>query len=894
MVAAGVEPLFGIRLPVCPDAKAKSPEHGVVTLLAASQAGLKVIYETLAVAQAQSYYRPRITFAQAVELPGTVAILTSCPDALLQYRPDAMLVAGGPRGASLLQDEANVLAYGPVVPRRSDLANLEVIESVAGMATIGEGSRPAPLHVMRADELAAEMRRMSVREENHLAWAKAALDIAERCSGVRIPKSRIKPAPEGWDIEAECRAGAQALGITWSDAYEARLKRELEVIRGKGFEGYFHFVSSIVGWARERMLVGPGRGSAGGSLVAYLLGITRVDPLVHGTLFERFIDASRDNLPDIDVDFQDTRRDQIYEELSRRYGRSRVARLGTVTEFGAKLAIADAARAGGVPWDARQALGRQAEGINVPLSVLFTVDDVSARIVSEHPALARAAEIEGAPRHTGIHAAGVLVADHDITECAAVSKPDREGAVGVASIALDNAEKVNLLKFDALGLTTLSVLQEACELAKIDPWSLQALPLDDARAYEVFQKDRVTGVFQFEGATVRGLMREMPVDEFGDLCALTSLARPGPLQGGAAAEYVQRRAGTKDWPEPHPALAPIVSDTYGLIVYEEQMMRVLKEIGGFDDATVNKVRKSVKKKDPEVLRAFGDQFLAAATVVLGSNLADKLWEEICEFGAYAFNKSHAVAYSMLTYQCAYMKAHYPLEFAVAVLRHAGDDEKAKIVLRELLSEGYNFVAFDPELSEIGWTIKDGRIIGGLTGIVGIGAKSASLIVEARAKHGEGWMAHLKAGLKAKLVDPITPWADIDRIGKVYRQYFDNPESMNVNGPVLRIPSIPAKKGDYCFIATIAKIIQCDQNDEGRIAKRNGRRMTGPTKFVNIIWTDDGVELGSTINRFKFEEMGAPLIADDKAVGSDWLVRGEVISEGGRPWIMVSKMKKLLT
>ena len=886
-IKAGMKFVPGVTLPVVAELD-KDPRHDLAAVFP-RRGALESLYRLVGHAHEQMYMRPRVTWEQlsspdmmvvAYDVCATNADLLESSGALVALRPTDSMIQRAARAGEFPLALAAAPRYAEAKHRRG----FDTMEQATTLARLGEtaGRVLRPVHMATAGEL----RTLLNVDDRVLECAMEQSDaIAHECHLTEFPRASLPPVPGTWTIEDAVRQGAVERGIPLEGRYLERVERELEVIKSKGFDPYFYFVANIVRWARTKMLVGPGRGSAGGCLVAYFLGITNVDPLVHGTLFERFIDPTRSDMPDIDVDFQDNRRDEVYHKLEDLYGSERVARLGTITKLGGKSAVNEVARfERDIPWDDKRALATQADGIGVPLSVLFDIDEVSHDIVEKHPELAAAALLEGHARHHGIHAAGICVSAEPIVRVVSVNR-------GVAACTLDDAETVNLLKFDALGLTTLSVIADACKGAGLDPYALQDMPMDDQAAYQVFRDDMVTGVFQFDGHTVRGLMREVDVDRFSDLPALVSLARPGPLQGGAAGAWVKRRMGIEEWTFDHPALEPITRDTYGLIVYEEQMMAILKDIAGFDVGKVNRARKAVKKKDPAMLQVFANDFIDGASGVVGP-LADSLWHQIEEFGAYAFNRAHATAYGMISYQCAWLKAHHPRAFMVGLLRSCGDPEKVKLILRELRGEGIPFVSFDPQKSEYNWTMRDGVLYGGFTGLKGVGAKKALKFLEMRSEDPEGWMQKLTPAQQGLLVDSNTPWSDIDLIGKWFQEYFNDPEKFNIGGQVLRLSDIPHKKGSYVTIARIKKLMPQDQNEEKRCAKRGGRRVSGPTKFLNLILDDDGIEIGATINRYKYVDLGAPLEDDKSSIGGFYLIRGDILGGDGPKWLMLDKIRRL--
>ena len=615
------------------------------------------------------------------------------------------------------------------------------------------------------------------------------------------------------------------------------------------------------------------------------MDITEVDPLVYGTLFERFLDPTRSDFPDIDVDFPDDMRDQVFEYLAETYGAEHVARLGTISKLGGKSAINDVVKAYGIPYAVGRDVGKGYEAANADdLSAFFNngLPDELVPVLKTHPNLKKAILLEGAPRHTGVHAAGVCITKEPIRRFGVV---DRNGVI---SLDLKAAEEVGLLKMDALGLRTLSVLADACGQIGKDPNSLYQLTFDKPDVFEVFNRDFVTGVFQFDGNAVRDLMKQIEVGKFDDLCALTSLARPGPLIGGAAANYVKRHAGLVEWDYVHPSLEPHTKNTFGTIVYQEQAMNIVRDLAGFDVGEVNGFRKAIGKKDPVALAGFRDKFMEQASKVMGEDIANELWDEMCEFGSYAFNYSHAVAYSMVSYMCAWFKAHHPVEFAVAQLRNAADEDQAKALLRELDREGHKFIPFDPALSKAEWHVLDGTLVGGFTSVKGIGKKTAEKLISMRDEFSDGWLDKLTEAQRRKLtMDFNTPWHDLNRFAKLYSELYENPLdyrseaiSSGAKGPIYRIADIPEEKGRYTFL--------------GRLTRRQPRTKTNSKgevvgEFCNLYFEDDTGVVGCTINQFKWKNFD--WLMEDNYDGEDWIVKGNIINDG-RLWLFIENLIQL--
>lgn len=928
---SGIKLLYGVQLPVVHKLE-KDPRHSLVTLIA--KADLGELYRLSSIAHEQTYYRPRLTWQQVADFGGWKIINSVNPDhyRAAQKITDAFIGIGSDACTPELV-LPSVYSYGPRFPAPADRAAFDVVRKIAGDQTFGEVESRA-LHLLRRGEMTAVLGDDGDAFDNMT-------QIATETSADFAPGSLISTfVPKGKETKLErlramAMEGARKFGLCGDDdgdklteevwfpkGYAARLERELGVIGEKKFEDYFFFVGDLVSWARARMLVGPGRGSSGGSLLCYLLGITTVDPLIFGTLFERFIDITRPDWPDIDIDFPDTRREEVFAYLKQTYGEEKVARLGTLSEFGGKSAFNDTGRALGVPFDVTRALGKFTEGTVQgmtfsPARVMgldgkpALMDADHQKLVDQYPQIKMAAQIDGHVRHHGVHAAGVVVTNVPVVDYGTINKD------GVLEMDMKGAEDAGLLKMDALGLRTLSILQETCDMAGISTDKLFALDWNDAKVYErIFAADRVTGIFQFEGHAVRSLMKGAKCERFDDICALTSLARPGPLIGGAAEHWAKCRIGEETPRELH----PVLESTYGVICYQEQAMSIVRDLAGFSEPEVNGFRRAVGKKDVEKLKAFRPRFLEGATkrfaeaepldgdgadngqnskaFEVGAEKAEALWDELCEFGSYAFNLAHAVEYAMISYMAAWLKHYYPLQFAAACLRHAADDEQGKNLLRELTEEGYEYVPFDHAVSLASWSIIDGKLYGGFDSVRGIGEKTAEKLLQVRQASPDTWLDDLTPVMRDRLLrDENTPWHELNHFGKKYELLYADPDSWRgegikagIRGPVLRIKDIPEQKGNYAFIGRIVRKQTKDANEASKVAARGGTKYDKNTSFTNVFVEDDTGQVGCTINRFKSEAF--KWFIDSDTDGRDFLVRGNIIGDG-RKWIFIDAIVELI-
>lgn len=877
--------LLGVQLPMV-GVLDKSPQHGLASVYATDELGLAALYELVTLANKQHYYRPRVTFQQAwehMEGHGFLVLDAANMEMLNEWSKvgfGALAVTTEPTLLSKAAGEfASIVAQGAQYPG-PEHRELHRVASATGA-----GHRQGEYGVDGSHMLSRTDLDRVLRSTHHDLNLDALWDRTEQVTyglePIKIPQAPLIQ-PHGLpSLDEMIKEGIKDRFFTGQMPveYEERLALELEVIRDKSFEDYFRFVADVVGWAKRRFLVGPGRGSSGGSLVCYILGITDVDPIQHDLLFARFIDPGRPDLPDIDVDFPDIRRDEVFNYLRKKYGADHVAKLGTISRWKPLSAINDVARVHRVSRDDLRPLRDAADGIAVPVRNVLDWDG-PRMVLSKHPEMALIADLENKPRHSGVHPAGIVLSERPITNFGSVSN------AGVLSVDLDGAESVGLLKFDALGLRTLTVIERAMALAGLEPSDYHNILSEctdatgDAEVYEnIFQQDRLTGIFQFEGHAVRELAKRIKVDCFSDLCALTSLARPGPLNTGQAAKWCSLRMGEIE-PD-YGQLYDLAPETFGMLVYQEQTMKVVRELAGFDEIEVNKFRKAMGKKIPEAMAAMREAFVAGYVHVnwpkepdVGT--AEDIFDMLDEYSGYAFNKSHAVAYSKLTYLTAWLKHHYPLQFVCAQLTSMDDDQKTKALLRDLVAEGHEYVPFDLEKSDINWSIVDGKVYGGFTAVRGIGKKTAEACVKMRAADPVNWTKQLTPAQRNKILSPYnTPWHDLTRMGEVYGAAYKDPKRIKVHERLWMIDDIPEEKGKYVFLGKLVRAVE--------------REKTENDKFINLFFEDDSGECGCTINRFK--AAGYRYLLEPDALDKDYLVRADIISDG-RKWFFLSKIREI--
>lgn len=525
---------------------------------------------------------------------------------------------------------------------------------------------------------------------------------------------------------------------------QERVEQELKVITQTGFTSYFLITWDVVRAARQRGIpVGPGRGSAAGSVVSYCLGVTDLDPIHHGLIFERFLNPDRISMPDIDIDFCYERRPEVLDYVATRYGKGKVAQVITFGTLQAKAAVRDVARVLGfsyteadriakmIPFELNMTLKRALE-LSPELKSLHQSDERVRRLIDT------AMQLEGLVRHASTHAAGVVISDRDLTDYVPLYKSGEQITTGYPMEAL---EKIGLLKMDFLGLRTLTVLDEAVRLIRENrriPFDIEAIPLDDAKTYAMLTRAESTAVFQLESSGMRDLMRRLKPQQFEDLVALVALFRPGPLGSGMADDFIRRKHSQIQVKYDHPKLEPILKDTYGAILFQEQVMRIANVLAGFSMAQADDLRRAMGKKTPEIMEKAKDDFIhGCIRNRVDRGLAQRIFEKIEYFAGYAFNRSHSAAYALIAYRTAFLKANFPVEFMTALLTsERGNTEKVAQYVEEVRRMGIEVLPPDINKSRVRFAVEGEKIRFGLSAIKNVGDKAIESIVETRQQGGD--------------------------------------------------------------------------------------------------------------------------------------------------------------
>ncbi|HEY7821944.1 MAG TPA: DNA polymerase III subunit alpha [Acidimicrobiia bacterium] len=877
-----LRPVFGVELAVAKSVSEKKPAVDHWTFIARDT--IAPINKLVELATEQFRYQPLLSYAQANAAAKEVFAVCGRRVNFDQVDPDAVFYGLQP-GAAKGHVRRAVKAGMKIVatsdnffPRKDDQGFYEV--------TCGRGASTQTYdqHVQTDEEWMASVGRAGLE----VAELQAALEERNKIwegSTAKLQKAELVHPPRPKPLREMCEDGARKLGVDLTDpVYKARLDRELELIRAKEFEDYFFLVADICLWARKEMAVGPARGSSCGSLVCYLLEITTVDPIPFGLIFERFIDINRADLPDIDIDFSDVNRHKVFTYMERVYGQERVARLGTVAMFKARSALQEAGAALRVPrWKCDKVAEGLVERSSADSRATDTLEDTllttsaGKEVMAESPEILIAGRMEGHPRHYSQHAAGVVVADQPISNYVAVDH--RTNATMCDK--KDAEDDLNLLKIDALGLTQLSVFEDALDMIGMTMEELQKVPTDDQAAFDVLNRKEFSGVFQWNGNALQSLTNQIHVDRFDDIVAISALARPGPLATGGSTQWAVRRAGGAVPPGMHPMLDELTQDTYGVVVYQEQVMRIVREMGGLSWEDTSLIRKAMSRRlGNEFFEQFKRKFVAGAKGNgVDEAIAAEIWDQINTFGSWAFNKSHAVAYGFISYWCCWLKAHHPFEFAAATLSHESDPSRQIQILREMRDEGYDYLPVDAEHSTDSWKpgFRGGKkvLVGPLQNVKGIGPKMVNAIIGARAR-GEA----MPDRAKKLLTDPKTELDSLFPIRDAIQRIMPDPMERNITSRPLKVAELTNQEDALVFVTPI-KINPRDENEEIKVAKRGGQLVEdGKTKFVQLRVQDDTGTIMAKVNRFNYERIGQQIVDRGRPGKALWALKGKVFEMSG--------------
>ncbi|CAN1644758.1 DnaE DNA polymerase III, alpha subunit [Candidatus Nanopelagicaceae bacterium] len=812
---AGVKPIIGIEAYVAPESRfdkkrvqwADGGEDDVsgggaythMTILAENNQGLANLFRLSSLASLEGYYyKPRMDRELISRYADGLIATTGCPGGEIQTRLRMGNYKEALRAASDYRDifGANnffleVMDHQIDIESRvkADLLKLGKELKLPLLAT-------NDLHYTRHEDAAAHEALLCVQSGSTLADPKRfkfdndefylktpaqmrelfkdipescdnTLLIAERCNVKLRENENLLPAfevPKGetedtWLRKESVRGLLEKLGEKATEEYRTRLQYELDVMAKMGFPGYFLVVADLVGHAKKvGIRVGPGRGSAAGSLVAYALGITGLDPIEHGLLFERFLNPERISMPDIDLDFDERRRSEMIRYATEKYGEDRVAQIITYGTIKSKQSLKDATRVLGYPYaigeKLTKALPPSVMGKDITLSGVFDSKDARhgeagefRQLYETDPDSKRVVDLakglEGLKRQWGVHAAGVILSREPLLDVIPIHRREADGAI-ITQFDMGACESTGLLKMDFLGLRNLSVLDDALLNIKANQGIdvvLEDLPLSDQKTFELLSRGDTLGVFQLDGGPMRALLRSMAPDSFADISAVIALYRPGPMGENAHNNYADRKNGRKSVEPIHPELSEplqeILGDTYGLIVYQEQVMAIAQKVAGFTLGRADLLRKAMGKKNKEILDKEYIPFEAGMKENGFSVSAIKrLWEVLIPFSDYAFNRAHSAGYGVVSFWTAYLKANYPTEYMAALLTSVRDDkDKSALYLSECRRMGIKVLPPDVNESDAEYTPRGKDIRFGLAAIRNVGEGVVASVKAARESKG---------------------------------------------------------------------------------------------------------------------------------------------------------------
>ncbi|MCC7077827.1 MAG: DNA polymerase III subunit alpha [Acidimicrobiia bacterium] len=792
--ATGVKPIFGTEAYVATtgsrhDKAVSSGDNYHLTVLAETKTGYRNLMYIASMAFIEGFsYKPRVDLELLEERREGLIVTTGCLGSEVCQHLLADDYDGALKTASTYQDVFGRENYFVEVQDHGLPEDRIVVPQLVDIARAID----APLlatndsHYTDHDDAQAHDALLCVQTASQLAdpdrfkfktdqfWVKSAeemrhlfRDLPEACDNTLLVCERASveldsgldllpdfPVPEGythasWLRERVFEGARRRWGNELGADVVQRIEYELGIIEEMGFPAYFLIVADYIDWARRNGIrVGPGRGSAAGSAVAFSLEITQIDPLAQGLIFERFLNPGRKSLPDIDVDFDDRERGRVIDYVAEKYGRENVAQIVTFGRILAKQAVKDAARVLGYPYkmgdDITKLMPPPEFGRPPDLAQSLEKSKDLAELVATDPDVSRvyelARDLEGLVRQEGVHAAAVVMSRDPLLEHVPLAVTKNEARDVITQFEMAGCEEIGLLKMDFLGLRNLSVIEDALRLIERRGGScdIDHVPLDDAATFDLLCRADTIGVFQLEGAPMRALIRQLQPTDFDDVVALVSLYRPGPMGMGMHTEYAERKNGRRPVTYPHADLEEALAGTYGVICYQEQVMEVARTIAGYSLPEADDFRKAMGKKKREIVARHEEKFVnGAIDRGYGEELGHELFETIRPFADYAFNKSHAACYGYIAYQTAYLKANYPAEYMSALLTSVRDDkDKPAVYLAETRDMGIKVLPPDVNRSDTDFSVvEDGVISYGLSAVRNVGRGVVESILAERDENG---------------------------------------------------------------------------------------------------------------------------------------------------------------
>jgi DNA polymerase-3 subunit alpha len=955
MKKSGVKPIIGCEMYVAygsrfdkagvEDQAADAGSNNHLIVLAATDTGYKNLVKLVSAGYTEGfYYKPRIDKELLRAHREGLIVLSSClkgevsqslaggnytkaKDAALQYKD----ILGTENFFLEIQDHGipDQQKIVPLMARLGEEVGLrlvgtndshylskedafahEVLLCIGTGKTLGDEKRMKfysdDFYVKSADEMARLFREYPEAVANTVRIADR-VNVNIDASGHHLPKFPVPPGKDLAGYFAEVARGGltkrlDAMAHLFAakkkkheaQEYWDRLEREIEIIKNMGFPGYFLVVWDFIKYAKDnRIPVGPGRGSAAGSLVAYSLGITDVDPLDYDLLFERFLNPERISMPDIDIDFCMNRRGEVIEYVRRKYGEDKVAQIITFGTMAAKSVVRDVGRVLGLPYGLVDKVAKTIPaGPDVTLSTAAEDSPALAEAMKNDKEIERMIEIgsklEGLARHAGMHAAGVVITPEPVTNYVPLYRTNRDEIVTQFDMRV--VEKLGLLKIDFLGLRTLTVIDDAIKSAKAGEGvdiEIEKLPLDDPEVYRLFQEGRTKGVFQFESGGMVDVLRRARPTKFEDLAAFNALYRPGALDAGMVDEFVRRKNGTSKARYLVPAMKEILEETYGVIVYQEQVTQIAQAVSGFSLGEADLLRKAMGKKDKAIMEQQRERFISGAVSnSYTRQKAGEIFDYIEPFARYGFNKSHSVAYALVAYQTAWLKLYYPLHFMAALMTSEMDRTDAVVkFINEAAQMGIKILPPDINESNYAFTVVGKNIRFGLGAVKGVGSSAIDSILEARQRIGKFTSllqfceaVDLRACNK-KVIEALVKSGSFDFLGDPRKVLFDSLESTADSAQRIRDEK---ERGQSSLFGSVGAPAP------GRPAAESGRRYTGSEWPEDEKLRNEKETLGFYITGHPLNKFGDELLLFANAT-TDTLHQhiDEVVNIGG----IVSQIKK---
>lgn len=797
----GIKPIIGCEVYVVRDRTVKDPKnrnYNHLVLLAKNETGLKNLITIVSDSSINGFYHnPRTDYEMLRNHSEGIICLSACQageigEAIIEdnysmamekailyndiFEDFYLEIQAGSTERQLKMNEGVVqLSQELGIPlvvtndshyiKEEDAEDHEILLAIQVGKTMADENRfkfDSNVYWVKSEE---ETRRMLMATENitpdviDQAIANT-LEVAEKCN-VEITLGEVHypnfEVPEGETLHSFLKKEAEYGLFHYAmrkdidlQKYQDRLEYELSVIEDAGLSGYMLIVKDYVEYANKNGIpTGPGRGSAAGALVSFLIGITKIDPLEHNLMFERFYVPGRTSVPDIDLDICKIKRQELLDYVIEKYGAENVSHIGTFGTLGAKMALKDVARALGIPLQISDAITAAVpeaivdeetdEAIKITIDTALAESEELRQYAKQYPKLFSVArKLEGIARHTSSHAAGIVISPVCLDGIMPLMRNKKEGdSLPITQLDMNDVEDLGFVKMDFLGLESLTTIQEALDLIeeKID---LTEIPLDDPNVYEMICNLDTLGIFQVSTNVGKKMTKDLQPKSFQELTDILAIGRPGPMKSGQDKEYIARKFGYKQISYAHPKLEPILSSTYGVIIYQEQIMQIVRELAGFTHAEADQVRKAVGKKNMDLIRSLGEDFIKGCEKLetLTPDQARSMWESIQRYGEYCFNLSHAASYAIISYWMAWLKYYYPTEFMAATLStelrgNAKDkDKKVSDTIQECKRMGIKILPPSIRDSNRNFSVENGQIRFGIAGIKGVGPAAVEAIFSA--------------------------------------------------------------------------------------------------------------------------------------------------------------------